>query len=163
MRYILTALLTIVLGATAAEACSCYTPAGPEEMANIHLDRSDIAFEGRVTELAIVRQDDAPIDSSRNEKQVYARALLRVSAVWKGELAEETVVYTPLSQGSCGAEFILGECIIVFAKRQDGAIYTDRCMGTWSNQPRGAYLGGLGRPELVLDVPECNFATIYRR
>lgn len=154
MKITAIAIAVLILSIETASSCSCYTPAGPDEMPLIYADRASAVFEGYVIALEVLDPADNPLVPEVHRGQPYVRATIRVAFVWKGEVEPEVSVLTPLGQEACGAEFQVGACALVFALARDETWLVDRCSGTWRGWPNGTFKLALGEPERVLqDVP----------
>jgi len=115
--------MVFVLGATvAASACSC----APSLDVDQELHRADAVFAGRVVALELVLSSDPAIGVSLEQ----LRATLSVHSAWKGDVGEQTVVYTVFTCCVCGFRFEIGEEYLVYAIEQDGELHTSICTRT---------------------------------
>lgn len=118
-----------------ALACSCAKPpAVKEELAN-----KTAVFAGKAEK--VVKPKQGAIWSSATPVKVT----FRVTEVWKGKLAEETVVSTALSSASCGYDgFEANKEYIVFAHGPLDRLETTICSRTKPLASAGSELTALG-------------------
>jgi hypothetical protein len=94
-------------------ACSCAEVKTPEE----GLTNSDNVFSGKVVDIKRVGDEN--------------KVLFKVSSVWKGDSQTQLILYTSLSEASCGFEFQTGEEYLVYANKiDDGRLHTSFCSRT---------------------------------
>ncbi|MBB3111199.1 hypothetical protein FHS18_003267 [Paenibacillus phyllosphaerae] len=104
-----------------AFACSCAELPNVEEQ----LKYKTAIFTGKVKSITL--PTEGPLYSSADPVKV----VFDVDTVWKGDLGEETVVYTAQSSASCGYEgFVENQSYIVFAYDSDSQLETGLCEGT---------------------------------
>ena len=92
----------------------------------------------------------------------YQRVTLEVSAVWKGPIARETVVFTGSGGGDCGYFFEPGKEYLVYATMPNGgspqivpanSLTTGICSRTAPLDQAGADLAALGPGAPPTDAP----------
>jgi hypothetical protein len=92
-------------------ACSCLAPPPPTEAA---ADAAAV-FQGEVVR---VEQGRGTTGAE------HRRVTLRVSKVWKGTVAADTLVYTANDSAACGIAFQQGTEYIIYARMSDGANFS---------------------------------------
>jgi len=138
---VLVLIASAVAGAwpVAATACSCAPPPDP----GAALEAADAVFAGRVVGLTLVpRLCGEPISSFATEDIAVTVA---ISAVWKGEPAEQVTIYTAFTCCVCGYPFELGETYLIYATQQGDRLTTTICSRTRPLEKAKDDLAALGR------------------
>ncbi|SFX05347.1 hypothetical protein SAMN04487866_101343 [Thermoactinomyces sp. DSM 45891] len=118
------------------QACSCVPSGDPIKEA----DKSSAVFVGKVVKL------------ERDTNQHIA--ILHVSKRWKGDLDPELIVYTALSEASCGFEFEMGKEYLVYATKENGHLTTTICSRTKLLSEAQADLDALNKRMWMMDGAE---------
>lgn len=115
-------------------ACSCaYDPnLTPQEqlMQNYEREHNELVFTGTVVQL-VAPDPNSIVQSSADP--IYVTFL--VNQVFKGEVAQEFTLTTPMSGASCGYDFVKGNDYLVFAGDdfRDGSWNSGLCSGNQVN------------------------------
>lgn len=106
------ALTGTLLPARPAWSCTCLA-ASPVE----HADRADAIFTGRV----------GSVEHGRSSRMVHAD----VELVYKGDVADATLVTTASESSACGFQFAEGRLDTIFARAgEGGGLSTNTCTAT---------------------------------
>lgn len=113
-------ILTIILAADRAHACSC--------MGGIPLCetvwKTDVVFSGEVLDIS-------PVPNPHGEGfQPHRRVRFRVLQGWRGETEPTVELTTGAGGGDCGYNFEKGVAYLVFAHSRGGALTTGICSRT---------------------------------
>ncbi|SDX98390.1 hypothetical protein [Thermoactinomyces sp. DSM 45892] len=118
------------------QACSCAPSDDPVKEA----DKSSAVFVGKVVQL---------------ERDANQRiATLHVSKRWKGDLDPELIVYTALSEASCGFTFEMEKEYLVYAIKKNGHLTTTICSRTKLLSEAQADLDALNKRMWMMDGVE---------
>lgn len=120
-------ILGLMVGTAAivGMACSCASEAD----ALLALEKADAVFAGRVVALELVtRFDEDPTVSFTTEDLMVTVA---VHSRWKGDAADQMVLYTAFTCCVCGFSFQIGEEYLIYAyANEDGTLRTSMCSRT---------------------------------
>ncbi len=121
-------------------ACSCAMQPSAETHVKEELDRKTAVFTGKVIKVTPPKQKKTM--STADLVQVD----FEVSTVWKGELKQQTAIYTAMSSASCGYDgFKVGDAYIVSAYDRSGELETGMCDLTKPVSTAGDELKVLGK------------------
>jgi len=129
----------IIASPGAVFACSCVASPSVDKLVKDELDRKTAIFSGKVIKVTPPPQKETM--SSADLVQVD----FEVTTVWKGELKQQTVIYTAMDSASCGYEgFNVGGDYIVSAYEDSGKLETGMCELTKPVSAAGSELDVLG-------------------
>lgn len=109
----------IVATAPPALACSCLDMTNDEAV-----KRADVVFSGKV----IAYQK--PIKASPSMGIDLITWTFEVHNAFKGKVAKQQKVISPVDEGVCGVRLKVGERYKVYAKRRNNSLETNLCSGT---------------------------------
>ncbi|TFE19877.1 hypothetical protein [Cohnella luojiensis] len=129
----------ILITPQTAHACSCASPESPEQQVREELEHKSAIFAGTVEKVTppwfkILKSSADPV-----------KVTFKVSAVWKGELGRQVIVYTARDSASCGVDdFQVGTEYIVSASLKSKSLETNICALTKPLASAEAELAVLG-------------------
>lgn len=126
------ALLSALVSADVALACSCAPQPPPQEA----MRHSAAVFTGTVLEIT---------DSGTNPGSTR-QVRIRVERVWKGAKCGEVTITTGLGDADCGYNFQPGQGYLIYAFKQKGQLGTNICTRTRPAAEAGEDLTALGEP-----------------
>ncbi|MBI4349637.1 MAG: hypothetical protein HY553_22570 [Elusimicrobia bacterium] len=131
------ALLSAILTARAASACSCRRPDPPRQA----LDRAAAVFAGRV----VAMTEENPRRDGMMSSMDPFRIEFAVSRSWKGPRRKALAARTVRDGASCGYRFEPGKEYLVFAYTDGGELWVGLCSRTKPLADAKEDLAALGR------------------
>jgi hypothetical protein len=116
----LAALLLALVHESPAWACSCVGSSDTEAEIQAAVDRADVVFEGRATDVEALQAELTVTD--------YLGALrfrFGVTRYFKGQLGPNVDVFTIDQSSACGRAYTLGEPYVIYARYSTSGLLSD--------------------------------------
>ena len=94
--------------------CSCLEPPPPEDA---YLD-ADVVFSGEVINIVL------------DDSGYYLAVTFQLVHLWKGEVSNNTIIFTDAESSMCGYDFQINHEYLVYAYSYDWGLYTNNCTRT---------------------------------
>ncbi len=144
---VLSALVTaVILGSgtaalpTSTVPCSCIDVPLEE-----HIASTPVVLSGTVIAKDTAKRYylETPY-SSRLQSVLEVRNTVLLKRVFKGDVSDTVIVFTPLDEAACAYTFTVGKAYLIYADVRDGAFCTSICSATKPLANAGADLKLLG-------------------